>query len=283
MALVLDFRCRAKFLFIPHQLFSILIFSSFRGKCHLIFYIFAMKPDWASMDDDPFDGDFDEENEGKIKDAANVGAQHILLLIDCDHSMFEQYLPCLSDHIDDSEESGDNDGADCKMQSCNYVSPMDVAVTAAHRFLRTKIRDVAETKSGKRDGVGVILYGCDPFRSMGRGISRVNTMKSIGKSVNGMKDGSEEEVNDETEDDDEDLLPSTYDLIELTPPGIEQILAIQKCLPSEHNSSRKRRNLQSEFSSVDRKGSREDYDEDGNVCSLLQGLTAALKVFGSAK
>lgn len=285
MALVLEFQCRATFLLIPKYLnqLSILIFSSFRGKCHLILNIFAMKPDWASIDDDPFDGEFDEENVGNIKDASNVGAQHILLLIDCDHSMFEQYVPCLSDRVDESEESGDNDSSDCKMHTFNYVSPMDVAVTAAQRFLRTKIRDVAETKSGKRDSVGVLLYGCDPYRSMKRGTSSANAKNGIGKTVNEMKYGSEEEVDDVTEDDDEDLLPSTYELIELTAPGIEQILAIQKCLPSEHNSSQKRRNLQSEFSSGDRTGTTEDYDEDGNVCSLLQGLTAALKVFGSAK
>ena len=54
--------------------------------------------------------------------------------------MFEQYVPCLSE-----------DGEDQQL-----VSPMDVCIEAAHRFLRTKIRDTAETKSGKRDGVGVV-------------------------------------------------------------------------------------------------------------------------------
>lgn len=60
--------------------------------------------------------------------------------------MFEQYVPCLSE-----------DGEDQQL-----VSPMDVAIEAAHRFLRTKIRDTAETKSGKRDGVGVVrILKCD--------------------------------------------------------------------------------------------------------------------------
>ncbi len=242
-----------------------------------------MKPDWASMDDDPFDGNFDEENEGGERDVANVGAQHIVLLIDCDNSMFKPYVPCLSDRTDGSEGGGDNDSATCRVQTCDYVSPMDVAITAAHRILRTKIRDVAETKSGKRDGVGVLLYGCDPYRSMGRGISSATMRSTIGKSVDGVGDELEGEDGVETEDDDEELLPSTHELIELTAPGIEQILAIQDCLPREqHDSNQKRRILESEFTSVDRNVKNEDYD-DGNVCSLLQGLTAALKVFGSAK
>ena len=54
--------------------------------------------------------------------------------------MFEQYVPCLSENGEDQQ----------------LVSPMDVCIEAAHRFLRTKIRDTAETKSGKRDGVGVV-------------------------------------------------------------------------------------------------------------------------------
>ena len=54
--------------------------------------------------------------------------------------MFEQYVTCLSDDGEDQ----------------HFVSPMDVATTAAWKFVRTKIRDMAETKSGKRDGVGVV-------------------------------------------------------------------------------------------------------------------------------
>ena len=235
------------------------------------------------MDEDPFDGDFDEENEGDVRDVANVGAQHIILLIDCDNSMFEPYVPCLSDPADGSEASGDNDNATRRMQTCDYVSPMDVAITASHRILRTKIRYVAETKSGKRDGVGVLLYGCDPYRSIGRGRSSSTMRGTMRKSFDGIGDGLDGEDEGETEDDEEELLPSTHELIELTAPGIEQILAIQDCLPREqHDSNQTRRNLQTEFTSIDRNVKNED-DADGNVCSLLQGLTAALKVFGSAK
>lgn len=56
--------------------------------------------------------------------------------------MFEQYVTCLSDDGEDQ----------------HFVSPMDVATTAAWKFVRTKIRDMAETKSGKRDGVGVVRF-----------------------------------------------------------------------------------------------------------------------------
>ena len=105
------------------------------------------QPAWAVDDDDLFGdggeggGDGDENNNNSSD--ANYGAEHLLLLFDCNHTMFEKYVPCLSE---DGEES-------------NLVSPMDVAVTAASQFLRTKIKDIAETKGGKRDGVGVVSIG----------------------------------------------------------------------------------------------------------------------------
>jgi len=166
------------------------------------------------LDDDPFDGDDENEGGGGGRDPSNIGAQHIVLLIDCNDSMFDQYVPCLSDHIEDSEggssgeddDHANDDGGKKKMSpTCTYVSPMDVAITAAHRYLRTKIRDVAETKSGKRDGVGVLLYGCDPYRAMGRGESKAKTTGGgMGKSNVGRIEGSDGEDDDEEEDDDDD-------------------------------------------------------------------------------
>ena len=53
---------------------------------------------------------------------------------------------------------------------------------------------MAETKSGKRNGVGVLLYGCDSMRESN-----------------------------------EQRLPTTHQLMELSPPGIEQVRSIQSC------------------------------------------------------
>ena len=182
----------------------------------------------------------------------HFGAEHLLFLFDCDDSMFEQYVPCQLDDFDDAEQQ-------------QLVSPMDVAVTAAHRFLRTKIRDMAETKSGKRDAVGVLLYGCDPNRAM-RGTESP-------KSSDG--DDSEDSGSEMDE------LPTTHALIELNPPGIEQVLTLQECRPT-NNSNKKQRNLWREFSAVKIEGESVE-DEDDTVCSLLQGLTAAQKIFASSK
>ena len=64
---------------------------------------------------------------------------------------------------------------------------------------------MAESKTGKRNGVGVLLYGCNRLRGMREGYD------SDGERMMS-------------------LLPSTHELVELTPPGIEQVTEIQKCL-----------------------------------------------------
>ena len=136
-------------------------------------------------EDDDDDGD---DEAGGAAAARHYGAEHVLLLFDCDASMFKRYVSCrqsssssssssTNDDDDNVKEEGDftggkigdgdeNDDDDRRRMNLGLVrySPMDVAATAAHRLLRAKVRDVAETKSGKRDGVGVLLYGCDPNR-----------------------------------------------------------------------------------------------------------------------
>ena len=99
-----------------------------------------MDPSEENDSNDADNADDTKNNDSSGEEA--FGAEHLLLLFDCDASMFEQYVTCLSDDGEDQ----------------HFVSPMDVATTAAWKFVRTKIRDMAETKSGKRDGVGVVRF-----------------------------------------------------------------------------------------------------------------------------
>ena len=284
-------------------------------------------------EDDDDDGD---DEAGGVAAARHYGAEHVLLLFDCDASMFERYVSCrrssssssssTNDDDDYVEEEGyftggkigdgdENDDDDRRRMNRGLVrySPMDVAATAAHRLLRAKVRDVAETKSGKRDGVGVLLYGCDPNR-------RRRLRRRRGDGGGGRDDDGVEivVVDDDDDDDDdggdEDPLPTTHELVELAAPGIEQVLTVQECLPDEDEDEgedddrglrgrrrrrrRRGRDLRGEFSSVPRRrrkggddggggdGEGEGVEEEDDtlaVCGLLRGLTAALKIFASAK
>lgn len=247
---------------------------------------------------DPFgDGDnADDEAEGGSGAVQHYGAEHLLLLLDCDASMFEQYVPCLrsssspsNNDDDENDNNGKNDTDDKNSDGGKtaggivHYSPMDVAITAAHRLLRSKVRDAAETKSGKRDGVGVLLYGCNPNR---RRPSSPRLGVDSGFAASATDDSSIDE------DGDRDPLPTTHELVELVAPGIEQVLTMQKCLPDEDenlaydNKGRCRRDLCGEFSvkKCSDGGVKEDEARDANeVICLRRALTAALKVFSNAK
>lgn len=66
------------------------------------------------------------------------GAQHVQILIDCRPSMFVKSIPT---------EDGE------------MISPMQASLVACETLLRNKVKHVAVHKTGKRDGVGIILYG----------------------------------------------------------------------------------------------------------------------------
>ena len=128
---------------------------------------------------------------------------------------------------------------------------MELSLAAISQLLRMRIRTVAESKTGKRNGVGVLLYGCDALRAA-RG---------------GDDSDSDGNINGE-----EKLLPSTHELLELTPPGIIQVRGIQQCLNG--------RDLEKEFSIGERE---ERSDEEDGAHLLKTALHEANKVFMHAK
>lgn len=230
-----------------------------------------MQPDWFQDPDyDGGDGYDDDENTPSGTSAGGYGAEHILLLIDCHESMFEKYIPLLddADNDDDQEMEGSNNN-NAPIKEKKLFAPHDVAVTAAHRLLRMKIRNIAETRTGKRDGVGILLYGCNTKRGLQQG-----------KSDTSPKSGDDDSDSDEEEDEQH----STVELLELAPPGTEQILKIQECIPPSRDNISKYRDLQKEFSTMGISNNNDDDEEGGDgCCTLRQAFVDANKIFEAAK
>jgi Ku70/Ku80 N-terminal alpha/beta domain len=135
------------------------------------------EPAWARDDTDGEPGEDDDE-------VSWFGAQHVVALIDCSAAMF---TPCI-------------DWQDAR------ISPMDAALLACERLARSRVLQVATRKTGKRDGVGVFLYG-----------TRTH----------------ENDHDDDDDDDDEqstEQKSSTQTLVELSPPGVQQIRTMRCCL-----------------------------------------------------
>ena len=249
------------------------------SSCSLLLVLSrATQPDWAidpfgDPSDDNADDDTNDEGGG-TNEGKHVGAEHILFLLDCDDSMFDQYVPCLPDDQDGDDIMDDNNN---EVEE-KLVSPMEVAITAAHKFLRTKIRDIAETRTGRRDAVCLLLYGCDPQR--GRR-----------KKSNNNDDDSSPKSNSSGSDSEQEDLPTTEELIELSPPGIEQVMKVGECMSKPDNPNVKQRNLRREYAYVTKKevnnargkdGEEEEEGYDSATC-LHQGLAMASKIFGNSK
>ena len=82
--------------------------------------------------------DFDGGGTGRGDDREEVfGAQHTLILMDCRPSMFVPSIP---------------------FQGIK-ISPIQAALEVSEKLLRTKVKNVTVQKNGKRDGVGIMLYG----------------------------------------------------------------------------------------------------------------------------
>ena len=181
--------------------------------------------------------------------------------------MFEKYIPLL-DYADDEDEEMEGSNNNDVTKEKKLFAPHEVAITAAHRLLRMKIRNIAETRTGKRDGVGILLYGC-------------NTKRGLQEKT----DTSPTNGDDDSDSDEDDEQHPTYELLELAPPGTTQILKIQECIPPsrDNKSNQEQRDLQKEFSTIG-SARNDDEDEGGDgCCTLRQGLVDANKIFEAAK
>eukprot|EP00804_Cyclotella_cryptica_P014014 CCRYP_002509-RA/>CCRYP_002509-RA protein AED:0.24 eAED:0.24 QI:97/0.66/0.75/1/0.66/0.75/4/0/477 len=240
---------------------------------------FGQEPYWAL--DSSTEDENDDDNassfgeQGKDSKPVIYGAEHALILLDCHPSMFECFLPRQDDDDDEHSttekatvrKSMNDDGENTK-EDAAMKSPMEVALTAITQLLRMRIRTVAESKTGKRNGVGVLLYGCDTLRAM-RGGGRWH----------------HDDDNEDDSDEEKMILPSTHELLELVPPGIDQVEKIRACLMS---GGKKRRDLEMEFSigchrAMDEKGGLSMEQEDDGARCLKSALHEANKIFMHAK
>lgn len=178
------------------------------------------QPDW---DTDYAYNSLDPDDEGFF------GAQHILVLID---SAREMYVPSIS----------------CQD---TMLSPMDAAMNACQCMLRHKLNQVAVRKIGKRDGIGIVLYG----------------PKLVSHDDSSSDEG---DVDSDLEAEESPPIPSTNSLLKsilsLSPPGIQQVKTLQHI--------------------VEERDLREEYCPDADTDSsrpLRSALSEASKVFNNAK
>lgn len=166
------------------------------------------------------------------------GAQHVLILID---------------------GGGQNMFQACINHGEQVISPFDASILACETLCRNRVLQIATQKTGKRDSVGVLLYGV---------------------SLKDEKEGEANESQDTEEEIPEDetymLGASSYIFLEQNPPGVKQIQALRCALDDPVRG--RQRDLQEEFG-----GPRENNTEVmkcRHLCSVLQD---ANKIFVESK
>jgi hypothetical protein len=119
------------------------------------------------------------------------------------------------------------------------TTPFDAALMAVERLIHHKVHTVATSKLNKRDGVGVILYGT-PIRAQEQEDHNIHIQ--LNEYGDPILDDHMNQSGDGDSDDDEDMEDverphanaSIQTLIELSPPGVDQIKSIRSCLLPEY-------------------------------------------------
>mmetsp|Transcript_11578 Transcript_11578/g.25067 ORF Transcript_11578/g.25067 Transcript_11578/m.25067 type:complete len:773 (+) Transcript_11578:166-2484(+) len=262
------------------------------------------------MDDDPWGaepswarGDGDDEDEDGEDDTPAVGATHVLVMIDCNPSMFVPSIRLTSDEDegdegdDDAQMNGQQDEELPSSKEMELVTPFEAALRATEKLLRFRVNSVATSRGGTRDGIGVMLYATKKFRpedkqreqnGEGRDLSAV---KKVDRAITG-SDEDEESSDDDDEFDADEYMSSTYQLIPLAPPGTEQMLQIRGCIPGNVGSGSRvtinhKRDLVEEFADIETRIDPAKTAEGSNgiqsLCPLRSALHEASKAFLEAK
>ena len=160
-------------------------------------------PDWAVSDSESIsssghdNGNVSNDNKSALGQVSLPGAQHIIILLDAHPSMFAPYIRRSMSAVDSNKVLSTS-------TSNSYISPFDAALIACERLLHHRVHNVATTRTGKRDGVGILLFNCpaanlDPNSSDG-GVDENHATASIRR------------------------------FMELSPPGVDQIQTIRACM-----------------------------------------------------
>lgn len=183
------------------------------------------EPEWLQEQDNENNNEDDEEG------GRRMGARHVVVLLDCHSSMWNPCIRLIQDDDDDETE-----------ESQPLQSPMDVALTICERWVRHKVLQVAtHPRTGKRDGMGILLYGTQPLS------------KEELNSPRPSQDDDDKQDDDNEEEEDDRSIPSsgvvstTHTLLPLEPPGIPHVKDLLECLPNTKLGGQRSRNLQDHY------------------------------------
>jgi len=219
------------------------------------------KPDWFANNNK----DDSEDEDGTNGDAsAAAAAHHVLLLLDCAASMFAPVHP-------------DPEFPDERLSSVQF------ALQTVQDTVRRKIRQVTVHKSGKRDGLGVLLYNTK-YRAP---LPSEEDEEEEEKDAKKESTNNHEDAEDDDDDDDDAVegmgtaatrMSTVHTLLPLKPPGVQAVKKLRATQPDLF-SDEVELDLQKEYGNDDRDGNNSNTtdDEDETTVPLREALYVAQK------
>lgn len=247
--------------------------------------VWGEEPDWVIDSEIGDDGAGEGFSSDPLGQGGVIGGQHVLMLIDCSPTMFQSFQ------------------SNPSLPSRSPTSAMDMSLQVVEDILKKRIRNTITLKTGKRDGVGVLLFNTRKHRQLKRdeeidGDPKTDAKANryVGKSEDDDNDEDEDGGDDDDEEDEESEDQAdresagvvVHELIKLAPPGIKQVKKILSCLDEdvyadmeEDGSGRRRRmrDLKGEFVSSH---SLKD-DDDMRKLPLQTAIEDAIRTFQEAK
>ncbi|CAB9516155.1 helicase 2 subunit KU70 [Seminavis robusta] len=164
----------------------------------------------------------------------------------------------------DGDNSQDHNGKPPKEPEVSFITPVDAVLQALQEHIRRNVRRNVQTKSGKRNGFGLALFGTrkrtrvdiDELLAANRDKRRFGKQKQTKKDDDDnslveeeeaekkKKDSDEDSDSDDSDDDDDDMHPKSnrasgrttiHHLIALEPPGVDTVKILRQCLMPDNN------------------------------------------------
>ena len=227
----------------------------------------------------------DQEDQDNVVDVRIPGAEHLLVLLDCSPDMFVPSVPIKSKHkrhfeyeeeeeddddvsMQDDETNGNNiDSQKSGNSNKKLMSPVDAVITSLQELVRQTVRNSVISKSGKRNGFGLTLFGTKKrsrlpmWQDLYRGRHHHHTTNNNTSETNDDDDSDSEDDEDGSDDSNDDnnraekanrssSETTVHTVIPLEPPGILTIKSLRQCLEDPNHNNERRLDLQEEFADM---------------------------------
>jgi hypothetical protein len=193
------------------------------------------------------DNDEDTGDGNAEEDDLNFGAQHVIALVDCHPDMFVE-VPSRSksegDDDNDEQDKIDSNFSSASQKEETAATPFVLSIQTLQKLVETVIETTVTRKTGKRDGVGILLYNTKPQKK-GKHVDDDNMVKDDSEDVVDDDDKMDENESDKEDDEDHDDSNSeggnmdaanqtnVHKLLDLAPPGIKQFRTLRKMVDKD--------------------------------------------------